>query len=155
MTLQDALKERSKSPDATSVGSVVSAGSQSPGPSVPREAESSPQSPREPVAGSSAQSEPLRVILRHYAWQYEWHLVIFSFSLSFIFSFCFAQTISLFRLRKASIDELDRLCKGIQHLIRMLFRQLHHQIVKYWISYLWLCNTGFIVRVLVFIHIFR
>ncbi|CAH0696279.1 unnamed protein product [Spodoptera exigua] len=53
---QDAQKERSKSPDATS---VVTSGSQSPGPSSP-DVERRPVSPAEPVAGSSAQSEPLR-----------------------------------------------------------------------------------------------
>uniref|UniRef100_A0A2H1WYB5 GDT1 family protein n=1 Tax=Spodoptera frugiperda TaxID=7108 RepID=A0A2H1WYB5_SPOFR len=62
---QEAQKERSNSPDATS---VVTSGTQSPRPPTP-EVERGRVSPAEPVAGSSAQSEPLRVILRHYAWQ--------------------------------------------------------------------------------------
>ncbi|CAH1640669.1 unnamed protein product [Spodoptera littoralis] len=53
---QEAQKERSNSPDATS---VVTSHSQSPTPSSP-EVERGPVSPAEPVAGSSAQSEPLR-----------------------------------------------------------------------------------------------
>ncbi|XP_035451934.1 transmembrane protein 165 isoform X3 [Spodoptera frugiperda] len=53
---QEAQKERSNSPDATS---VVTSGTQSPRPPTP-EVERGRVSPAEPVAGSSAQSEPLR-----------------------------------------------------------------------------------------------
>lgn len=75
-TAQDAVKERSESPGATS---HATAGSQSPGPLVPQETETASVSPGEPQAGPSSLSEPLRVILRHYAWQYEWHLSYFFF----------------------------------------------------------------------------
>ncbi|XP_063897641.1 putative divalent cation/proton antiporter TMEM165 isoform X3 [Helicoverpa armigera] len=69
---QEPPKDRSTSIDRSAdATSVATAGSQSPGPSVPAGAKSAPGTPESPQAGNSAQSEPLRVILRHYAWQYE------------------------------------------------------------------------------------
>ncbi|KAG6463649.1 hypothetical protein O3G_MSEX013991 [Manduca sexta] len=63
---QGSPTERSKSPEATS---AATSRSQSPGPS--RSPENGPEAPEEPQPGPSTQSEPLRVILRPYAWQYE------------------------------------------------------------------------------------
>lgn len=87
-TAQESIKERSKSPDATS---VVTAGSQSPGPSGLAE-DIAPEPPGQAPAGpSSDQSEALRVILRHYAWQYEWHLSFF-FLLALAFFYVLLRT---------------------------------------------------------------
>lgn len=62
---EDSLREK-RSPETSAAPSR----SQSPeGPA--RVADSAPVTPEEPQAGPSSHSEPLRVNLRHYAWQYE------------------------------------------------------------------------------------
>lgn len=64
--IQEGSPKERMSPEASPAPSR----SQSPRAS-PRLVASAPATPEEPQAGPSSQSEPQRVNMRHYAWQYE------------------------------------------------------------------------------------